>query len=381
MPRAVKPPLNGLFALNKPSGATAMSLLNELQILFASSKLFRDPNSGDYAATSSFKGKYRGKKKWQKGKQKGDRIKIGQGGTLDPLADGVLVVAVGSATKHLSQFLECTKDYTSIGLVGCATDSYDAKGKRVKETPFGHVTRQTVEQALVGLRGDILQIPPIYSALRMDGKHLYDYARAGEPLPRPIPARPVTVSELELLDFRLGSEHDYVNPEASLSEIERKLMQDSEKLVADNLEAGVKVPATVVNAADQSDIASGTSDAKQPIFEIKMSVSSGTYVRTIVHDIGVAMGTSAHVVKLTRTRQGRFYLAGTQPKLSVASGTSKGKETSQSENDELLPSEETIEWNVFASALDDLKERKDDAEPSEAYAEWEQILLRHMHIV
>jgi len=88
-------------------------------------------------------------------------LKIGQGGTLDPLANGVMVIGIGRGTKQLSQFLECTKSYTATGLLGCATTTYDAEGPVLSTAPYKHVTREMVEAVLDRFRGDILQVPPM----------------------------------------------------------------------------------------------------------------------------------------------------------------------------------------------------------------------------
>ena len=151
MPKAPSSsPLSALFAINKPTGVTSMSLLNNLQPLLQSSILFakqqppRHPND-----------------KSRRRKSKQERIKIGQGGTLDPLADGVLVVGVNNATKQLASFLDCTKEYRAVGLLGTSTDSYDSDGKIVKRAGFEGITKQSIEEALGQFRGDIDQVPPV----------------------------------------------------------------------------------------------------------------------------------------------------------------------------------------------------------------------------
>ena len=151
MPKAPSSsPLSALFAINKPTGVTSMSLLNNLQPLLQSSSLFAKQAPPIHPNDKS-----------RRRKSKQDRIKIGQGGTLDPLADGVLVVGVNNATKQLASFLDCTKEYRAIGLVGTSTDSYDSEGKVVKRAAFEAVTRQAVEAALGQFRGEIDQVPPV----------------------------------------------------------------------------------------------------------------------------------------------------------------------------------------------------------------------------
>ncbi|KAJ7685262.1 pseudouridine synthase [Mycena polygramma] len=284
MPKATIPalPLSAFFGVVKPSGPTSMAVINDVKQLVAQSKLFVDAD------------KLKSKKKVNV--RKCD-IKIGQGGTLDPLADGVLVVGIGKATKKLSQFLECTKEYRTTCLLGCETDTYDSEGSRVRLAPWRHVTREQVESALAKFRGEIQQIPPIFSALKMDGRPLYEYARKGIPLPRPIEARKATVHSLELLEWR--DAHSFRWPAQTFSEEEKQAMETA-------LQGGGET-AALKDAAEEP-----AEDEAPTAFVLKMRVSSGTYVRSIVHDLAHELGSAGHVVTLCRTRQGRFVLEGTE---------------------------------------------------------------------
>lgn len=143
------------------------------------------------------------------------------------MATGVLIVGVGKGTKHLQDFLACTKTYEASVLFGAATDSYDVLGKVLRKAPFDHISRESVEQALTKFRGSFDQMPPLYSALRMDGKHLYDYAREGKDLPREIKARPVKTESLELREWLPAGCHRYTIPEEDV--------EHDEKLVAKSL--------------------------------------------------------------------------------------------------------------------------------------------------
>ncbi|EDR14327.1 uncharacterized protein LACBIDRAFT_290778 [Laccaria bicolor S238N-H82] len=288
MPKISLPalPVSGLFGIIKPSGPTSMSVIHDLQQLIGRSKLFVEAEKLEAAKNN--------KASKRKDKRSRDAVKIGQGGTLDPLADGVLVVGVGKGTKKLSDFLNCTKEYRTTCLLGCETDSYDSKGSRVRLAPWHHVTREQVEAALPKFIGEISQVPPIFSALKMDGRPLYEYARKGLPLPRPIEPRKVTVHSLELVEWK-GQDHTFRWPEKSFSEAEKKAMQTA-------LE-GANEPVSLQDEPE-SDV-----DDKVPIaFVLKMKVSGGTYVRSIVHDLAHAIGSAGHVVTLTRSRQGRFVL-------------------------------------------------------------------------
>ncbi|KAI5479753.1 tRNA pseudouridine synthase B [Pseudohyphozyma bogoriensis] len=411
--KAAAGPLNCLFAINKPTGILSMTLLNQLQPLLASSTLFKDPSANKDKGGK--KGKYGKKSRFNQD----ERVKLGQGGTLDPLADGVLVVGTNGGTKHLQKFLECTKEYVAIGLFGCSTDSYDTDGKVVNkdvnwdgENP---VTAERIEEALKALRGEIMQVPPVYSALKMDGKALHEYARTNTPLPRPIPPRKVTVHELELHYLKDGTEHSYEYPKEELNEEEKIELVKLMRMVK---EGAVTMPEVPKEEALSAPVPTETK--RPPIFEIRMTVSSGTYVRSIVHDIGVALGTSAHVVKLTRTRQGEFALnperipvvaekeekaeqssdeAVKSEVVAEASGSGEAVEGAAVEGEapkvEEEKNEETVipkvfsrgcvEWSLLAKAIQELEERKKNGgeatRDAEGMMEWEQEILSRCQMV
>lgn len=157
-------PLSGLFAVNKPSGPTSMALLDSIKPLFGYSQLFKPSEDAPPPLPSDKKKKGN---KWRKSKGGGGRgiggfaVKVGQGGTLDPLADGVLVVGLNKGTKKLADLLNCSKEYTAIGLLGCETDSYDSKGAVVSKSPWQHIAKADIEKALEGFRGEIDQLPPM----------------------------------------------------------------------------------------------------------------------------------------------------------------------------------------------------------------------------
>jgi len=131
-----------------------LQLLNKLQPLFSTSALFKDQNQQPDPPQ-------KGKGKGRRGKWRDERVKMGQGGTLDPLADGVLVIGTNQATKQLSQFLDCTKSYRAIALLGCSTDSYDSDGKIVKTTSWKGITEEMVKEKLSLFSGEIEQTPPV----------------------------------------------------------------------------------------------------------------------------------------------------------------------------------------------------------------------------
>jgi tRNA pseudouridine55 synthase len=152
--------LSGLFAINKPSGTVSMTLLESLKELFLSSKLFVDnPEPFQIEKTTGAK-KSRKNKYWQK-KNQAKAIKIGQGGTLDPLASGVLIIGLNSATKKLSNFLDCSKAYRTTGILGCKTDSYDSDGKMVGLAGWKHVKPEDIRRECGLIKGEHWQIPPM----------------------------------------------------------------------------------------------------------------------------------------------------------------------------------------------------------------------------
>lgn len=169
-------------------------------------------------------------------------VKIGHGGTLDPLATGVLVTGVGKGTKHLNDFLGCTKTYETVVLFGVETDTYDKLGKVVRRGPYEHITREAVEKALEQFRGSIMQRPPIFSALKVKGKKLYEYAREGKAPPIEIQARPVEVTNLEILEWYEPGTHEYKWPEEEMAgeektAAEQLLDKDASIPVASSAEA------------------------------------------------------------------------------------------------------------------------------------------------
>jgi len=298
------------------------------------------------------------KKKSRQGYDTTIGVKVGHGGTLDPLATGVLITGVGKGTKQMQGFLECTKSYEAIVLFGVATDSYDRLGKVVKRADYAHITREKVEEALGRFRGKTMQTPPVFSALRIDGKRLYEYAREGKELPRDIERRPVDVSELEVVEWWDSGEHDHKWPAEEVQGVEKevaeKLFKKSEEAMqqttsilletdksnskrkrdtlldqADDCITPVSPSARKKTKAAPEDtddpVMSGALPAEEdpssasvtsvdissqgpPACKIRMTVTSGFYVRSLCHDLGLAVGSLGLMSELVRTRQGEFEL-------------------------------------------------------------------------
>jgi tRNA pseudouridine55 synthase len=173
--------------------------------------------------------------------------RIGHTGTLDPLASGVLILCLGQATRLVEYYQRHDKHYRALVALGMATDTYDAVGTPVAEATVPELHDHEIEAALARFRGDINQTPPAYSALKQEGEALYAKARRGEEVN--VAPRPVTIHALEL----------------------------------------VARSATTLT--------------------LDVACSAGTYIRTLAHDLGAALGTVAHLAALRRTAAGGFTLA------------------------------------------------------------------------
>jgi len=190
---------------------------------------------------------------------------VGHGGTLDPLASGVLPICLGEATKLAPFLLEADKAYEATFRLGVETDTDDSAGSEVARRDPSGIDARAVEEALAAFRGPIEQVPPAYSAIKRAGRPLYDYARAGETIT--VAARPVVVHALDLLEW--------TSPEA---------------------------------------------------VKIALRCSKGTYVRALARDLGRALGVGGHVTALRRTRSGPFTLAEARPLDQVVASLTDGGE-------------------------------------------------------
>ena len=267
-------------------------------------------------------------------------------------------MGVGKGTKRLQGFLECTKTYEATILFGAATDTYDVLGKILRRVKNAHVTREKVEKALDKFRGKIMQRPPIYSALRVQGKRLYEYAREGKEVPKEIEERPVEVKELEVVEWMEGGSHRYNFPQEeaedeakdlaekvlhlgeavatsenasqgqSMKEIasigtKRKRSVDDKGSVLPNkkmepwhdeesqclMSGGLQSPDYSPKPTDiHSKQSSPPPVEGPPAVKLRMTVTSGFYVRSFSHDLGEVVGSLACMCELVRTRQGDFEL-------------------------------------------------------------------------
>jgi tRNA pseudouridine55 synthase len=205
--------VNGLLVLDKPGGITSNSALQRAKRLFGAAK-------------------------------------AGHTGSLDPLATGVLPLCFGEATKFSQFLLDADKAYTSSFVLGVGTDTADADGTVLARVSASHLTSDAVVEALSALTGQVDQIPPMYSALKVDGRPLYKLARAGQHIERE--ARSVTIRRFDLLAFHPG-------------EMAR--------------------------------------------VDVYVLCSKGTYIRVLAEDLGAALGIPAHVSALRRCQSGPFDLS------------------------------------------------------------------------
>lgn len=178
--------------------------------------------------------------------------KMGHTGTLDPDVDGVLPICIGRATKVVEYMMEYPKTYEAVITLGIATTTEDATGQVIaKKDITSPITPKQIQTVLTEMEGKIKQVPPMYSAVKVNGKRLYEYAFEGKTIARP--QREVTIHKIELLTDK-----------------------------------GI--------------------DNHQRSFPIRVTCSKGTYIRTLAVDIGKKLGYPAHMEKLTRTKSGPFIL-------------------------------------------------------------------------
>jgi tRNA pseudouridine55 synthase len=223
-------------------------------------------------------------------KQRLGAKRAGHGGTLDPIATGVLPICLDEATKLAQYMLADDKEYEAELVLGVETDTYDRTGTVTATRSADHVTREMVERALAARVGEQDQLPPVFSAIKQGGVRMYHRARAGEHVERT--PRRVRLDRLDLLDF---------------------------------------VPA---GRSESGQLHSGP-----PIVRIAIACSKGTYVRSLVADLGTDLGTGAHMTELRRTRSGLFTIA-------------QAHDLDRLDNCRIVPLEEATELPVVVVAPD-----------------------------
>jgi len=188
--------------------------------------------------------------------------RVGHAGTLDPLAEGVLVICLGQATRLSEYAMRSPKQYRARVRLGIATDTYDGEGRVVEEHSLDDLTAGRIAAALDAFRGEILQVPPMYSAIQQDGRRLYDLARQGREVPRE--ARQVTIGALRLVEWT------------------------------------------------------------PPDVTLDVTCSPGTYIRSLAHDLGAALGVGGHLAGLVRVASGAFRLADAVPLAAFEAAAAAG---------------------------------------------------------
>lgn len=173
-------------------------------------------------------------------------FKVGHAGTLDPLAEGLVLVCTGKATKRIVDLMADEKEYVATIELGKTTPSYDLETEYDSEFPIDHINEELVKDVLNTFIGEQDQIPPVYSAKNINGKRAYDYARKGEEIE--LKPNKITIKEIKLLDYQM------------------------------------------------------------PTITIKIICSKGTYIRSLAYDIGKRLNSGAHLIKLIRTRIGSYKL-------------------------------------------------------------------------
>jgi tRNA pseudouridine55 synthase len=172
--------------------------------------------------------------------------KVGHAGTLDPLATGLLILCTGKFTKRINEFMSQEKEYTGTFTLGATTPTYDLESEPVDFKPFEHVTEEQIKEATKLFTGEILQIPPAHSAIKVDGKRVYELARQGKEVK--LEPRSVTIKKFEITKVEL------------------------------------------------------------PVVHFRVVCSTGTYIRSLAYDFGNALGCGGYMSSLCRTRIGAFQL-------------------------------------------------------------------------
>lgn len=310
--------MNGIFAVEKPSGITSNQFMMKIQHIFNGSEVFSKEIKRAVDERIEQLKKETGKIPPKRKLRKISKVKMGHGGTLDPLASGVMVIGVGTGTKKLSDYLQGTvKIYESEALFGVSTDSADSEGDILTRNSVKHLKMDELLTVKEKFEGSLKQTPPIYAALKMNGKPLHEYARQGIPLPKAIEPRQCNICQLDILPDSLSRDHNYpilrnfneenkeivkdLNANMSLD----TLYYSKEYCESHNLPTEVAQIGKPLELTDEEnkEINELGDSYRAPLLHIKAEVSSGTYIRSLISDIGKAMRTSCYMVKLIRLKQ------------------------------------------------------------------------------
>jgi tRNA pseudouridine55 synthase len=172
--------------------------------------------------------------------------KVGHAGTLDPLATGLLIICTGKFTKKINEYMAKEKEYTGTFTLGAVTPTYDLESEPENFQPTDHLTEENIKAVTAQFTGDIMQIPPAHSAIKVEGKRVYELARKGKEVK--LEPRKITIYEFEITDIQM------------------------------------------------------------PVVSFRVVCSTGTYIRSLANDVGATLGCGAYLSSLCRTRIGEFTL-------------------------------------------------------------------------
>jgi tRNA pseudouridine55 synthase len=216
-----------VLLINKPLNWTSFDVVNKLRYsLLRSLHKFKEIKEGEKR-----------------------KLKVGHAGTLDPLATGLLIVCIGKETKNIHQYMATEKEYTGSFYLGATRPSYDNETEVDQTYPTEHITAELIHQTTQQFIGDMMQLPPVYSAIKKDGIRLYEIARAG--IEVELTPRPVNIKEFEITKIEM------------------------------------------------------------PIVAFRVVCSKGTYIRSLAYDFGKALHSGAYLDSLCRTRSGTYLLSDT----------------------------------------------------------------------
>ena len=209
------------------------------------------------------------------------KFKIGHAGTLDPLATGLLLVCLGKATKTIPALQDGDKVYTGTMVLGATTPCYDLEQAIDRHYPYSHITPALLDEVRSRFEGSIMQVPPMFSAVKVDGQRAYEYARADDPT-TVIQPKPVTIHTFEITAFRPGTSNSSpTSPTCNTSNTSpttRHLYDNPQGVVPSHL----------------------------PQLDFRIVCGKGTYIRSIARDLGAALGSGAFLASLRREQVGSY---------------------------------------------------------------------------
>ena len=206
------------------------------------------------------------------------KFKIGHAGTLDPLATGLLLVCLGKATKNIPQLQDGDKVYTGTMVLGATTPCYDLERAVDHYYPYEHITRGLLDETVRQFTGTIMQVPPMFSAVKIDGQRAYEYARTDDPTVT-IQPKPVTVYSFEITAFREGVNHPSIQSAPDPSNFPTKNLYQNPL---------------------------GEVPPYLPQADFRICCGKGTYIRSLARDLGLALGSGAFLSALRREQVGDY---------------------------------------------------------------------------